>query len=44
MSTTKDNNKKPVDGNAVRQQKNNLRERNAEERGERQYSKKTDHI
>jgi hypothetical protein len=41
--TTKDNDKKPQDNNAKRAEKNILREKNREH-GERQYSKKTDHL
>ncbi|HHY22046.1 MAG TPA: DUF3941 domain-containing protein [Bacilli bacterium] len=44
MSVTKDDNKKKRDNNAKREQKNLLREKNREERGERQYSKQTDHL
>ena len=44
MSTTKDDDKKKKDNNAKRHMKNLQREKNAEERGERQYSKKTDHL
>ncbi|KGX87765.1 DUF3941 domain-containing protein [Pontibacillus litoralis] len=40
---TKDNDKKPLDNNANRAKKNEQREV-ARKRGERQYSKKTDHL
>lgn len=43
MPHTKDDDKKKKDNNAKRHMKNVLREKNAE-RGERQYSKKTDHL
>jgi hypothetical protein len=44
MPHTKDDDKKKQDHNAERQLKNVLKEKNAEERGERQYSKKTNHL
>jgi hypothetical protein len=44
MPHTKDDDKKKQDHNAQRQQKNVLKEKNAEQRGERQYSKKTNHL
>ncbi|OZM58233.1 DUF3941 domain-containing protein [Lottiidibacillus patelloidae] len=44
MMMTKDNDKKARDNNAKRHEKNMLREKNAEEKHERQYSKKTDHL
>lgn len=44
MPHTKDDDKKKKDNNAKRHMKNLQREKNAEERGERQYSKKTDHL
>ncbi len=44
MSNTKDNDKKKKDNNAKLHMKNVLREKNTEERGERQFSKKTDHL
>lgn len=44
MSRTKDDNKKKQDHNAERQLKNIQKEKNAEERGERQFSRKTDHL
>jgi hypothetical protein len=40
---TKDNDKKARDNNAKRHEKNILREKNTQ-RGERQFSKKTDHL
>ncbi|MGO4888498.1 DUF3941 domain-containing protein [Anaerobacillus sp. MEB173] len=43
MPVTKDDDKKKKDNNAKLQQKNELREKNAQ-RGERQFSKKTDHL
>ena len=43
MSTTSDNDKKAKDNNAKRHEKNMEREKNRQ-RGERQYSKKTDHV
>lgn len=42
MAYTKDDDKKPKDNNAKLAKKNEMRERNRE-RGERQYSKQTDH-
>lgn len=44
MPHTKDDDKKKQDHNAERQLKNVLKEKNAEERGQRQYSKKTNHL
>lgn len=44
MSQTKDNDKKKQDHNAQRQMKNVMKEKNAEEKGERQFSKQTDHL
>ena len=44
MPHTKDDDKKKRDNNAKRHTKNILREKNAEERGERQFSKKSDHL
>ncbi|WP_139125163.1 DUF3941 domain-containing protein [Bacillus solimangrovi] len=43
MSSTKDNDKKPVDKNAQRAKKNEIIEKNRQN-GERQFSKKTDHL
>ena len=43
MSVTKDDDKKPIDGNAKRHLKNEQKAA-ARSRGERQYSKKTDHL
>ncbi|PFG12649.1 uncharacterized protein DUF3941 [Bacillus sp. es.036] len=43
LSSTKDNNKKPVDKNAKRMLKNRLKEENREG-GKHQYSKDTDHL
>ncbi|AXI39370.1 MAG: DUF3941 domain-containing protein [Bacillaceae bacterium] len=43
MSKTSDNDKKAVDNNAKRHEKNLLKEKNRE-LGKRQYSKKTDHL
>ncbi|UOE93225.1 DUF3941 domain-containing protein [Alkalihalobacillus sp. LMS39] len=43
MSVTKDDDKKKKDNNAKNQQRNRLREKNAEH-GKHQYSKKTDHL
>lgn len=43
MPHTSDNDKKAKDNNAKRHEKNMLREKNRK-RGERQYSKKTDHL
>lgn len=40
---TKDDDKKPFDNNAKRAHKNEMREKNRQ-KGERQYSKKTDHL
>ncbi len=40
---TKDDDKKAKDNNAKRQLKNELRDENRQ-RGERQFSKKTDHL
>ncbi|MGM0874583.1 MAG: DUF3941 domain-containing protein [Bacillota bacterium] len=42
MPHTSDNDKKAKDNNAIRHEKNMMREKN-NHRGERQYSKKTDH-
>ena len=43
MTRTADDDKKPVDRQAHRERKNELKERNREA-GKRQYSKKTDHL
>lgn len=43
MSRTSDNDKKARDNNALRHEKNMLREKNRKA-GKRQYSKKTDHL
>lgn len=43
MSRTSDNDKKPIDHQAGREQKNQLKEQNRKA-GKRQYSKKTDHL
>lgn len=43
MAHTKDDDKKKQDHNAERKMKN-IQKDNARERGERQYSKKTDHL
>ncbi|MGM9927244.1 MAG: DUF3941 domain-containing protein [Bacillus sp. (in: firmicutes)] len=43
MSSTKDNDKKAVDHNAVNQQKNQLAEKNRQA-GKKQFSKETDHL
>ncbi|WP_072136168.1 DUF3941 domain-containing protein [Bacillus kwashiorkori] len=43
MSRTADDNKKPVDNQARREKKNELREKNRQA-GKHQYSKKTDHL
>lgn len=43
MSRTADNDKKPVDHQAVREKKNEQKEKNRKA-GQRQYSKKTDHL
>lgn len=44
MSHTKDDDKKKQDHNAERQMRNIQKEKNREEKGERQFSKKTDHL
>ncbi len=43
MPHTSDNEKKAQDNNALRQEKNKIREVNRKE-GKNQYSKKTDHL
>lgn len=43
LSRTKDDDKKPVDNQAKREEKNEIRERNRKA-GKRQYSRKTDHL
>ncbi|MFD2681267.1 DUF3941 domain-containing protein [Bacillus seohaeanensis] len=43
MSRTSDNDKKAVDNNAVRHEKNMEKEKNRKA-GKNQYSKKTDHL
>lgn len=43
MSRTADDDKKPVDNQAKREQKNEIREKNRKA-GKFQYSKKTDHL
>ncbi|WLR51538.1 DUF3941 domain-containing protein [Bacillus tianshenii] len=40
---TKDNDKKPLDNNAKRAKKNEIREKNRQD-GKFQFSKKTDHL
>lgn len=43
MSNTKDDNKKARDNQALREEKNDIRNENRK-RGKHQYSKKTDHL
>ncbi|WP_082687014.1 DUF3941 domain-containing protein [Bacillus sp. FJAT-27445] len=43
MSTTSDNDKKAKDNNALRHEKNMIREKNRKA-GKNSYSKKTDHL
>lgn len=43
MSRTSDDDKKPLDNQAKREKKNEIRERNRKA-GKHQYSKKTDHL
>ena len=43
MSRTSDNEKKPIDHQALRENKNEIKEKNRKA-GKRQYSKKTDHL
>jgi len=43
MSRTSDNDKKPKDNQALREKKNEIREKNRQA-GKHQYSKRTDHL